>query len=566
MDGVTGVRHAITAFLRAEGADRLGHKGGRTLLDHLRSTAVIVRRWDQPAWLEHAALIHSVYGTDAFHQQLVDPSRRAEVAAVAGQRAEQLAYLFCATPRRPLFAGTYRWARDLPMRLPPGANETDAVPPARRGDLDALVVLHMANLADQACRPDGTPGRWLVRLRDLGELLLDSDEVVPPACVARLTDFTDADESLAGRLYVRALRAAGEARTNALALAATSCPVVAEPCVWLAHLARCRGDAASTRGWAGQGRARLLSLGTTWDKRLTFEEWLAVMDGLERQIMSEPAAEAGPISDPRALLEDVAGRALTVVPRHVRGHAVAAVDEAAGRRRFQRYVEELGDDGAAGAGRIYPDLPSHPWYEAADFPLVRYLEDHFSAIRAELLALDGVRFQRESERIGRTGEWDVAFLYERGRRRDEVCAACPVTTRAVETHRTMRTAAGLIYVSRMRPGTHISPHRGPTNIRLRCHLAISVPEGDCAIRVGDRTQLWREGGCLVFDDSFDHEAWNHTEEDRIVLIVDLWHPALSDAEVALLEGLHAHTYRHARRLSRYWAANAAAAREADPPG
>ena len=62
---------------------------------------------------------------------------------------------------------------------------------------------------------------------------------------------------------------------------------------------------------------------------------------------------------------------------------------------------------------------------------------------------------------------------------------------------------------------------------------------------------------------FDHEAWNHTDEDRIVLIVDLWHPGLSDAEVRLLEGLHAYTYRHARRLSRYWAANVAAAREPD---
>jgi aspartate beta-hydroxylase len=87
-----------------------------------------------------------------------------------------------------------------------------------------------------------------------------------------------------------------------------------------------------------------------------------------------------------------------------------------------------------------------------------------------------------------------------------------------------------------------------------------VPPGDCAIRVSDHTEHWQEGRCMVFDDSYEHEAWNHTDEDRIVLIVDLWHPALSDAEVALLQGLHAHTDRQARRLSRYWAANAAAAR------
>ena len=120
---------------------------------------------------------------------------------------------------------------------------------------------------------------------------------------------------------------------------------------------------------------------------------------------------------------------------------------------------------------------SRPWHDPSEFPLVAELEARFPEIRAEVLALDDTRFHRESERIGRTGDWDVVFLYERGRRHDDVCAACPVTARAIEAHRTVRTVAGLIYVSRMRPRTHISAHRGPTNLRLRCHLAIAVPDG-----------------------------------------------------------------------------------------
>jgi aspartate beta-hydroxylase len=110
----------------------------------------------------------------------------------------------------------------------------------------------------------------------------------------------------------------------------------------------------------------------------------------------------------------------------------------------------------------------------------------------------------------------------------------------------------------MRPGTHIRPHRGPTNLRLRCHLGIKVPDGDCAIRVGAQTRRWEQGHCLVFDDYFEHEAWNQTDEDRIVLIVDLWHPGLSATEVRLLEGLQRYAYGHASRLSSYWSANAAA--------
>jgi aspartate beta-hydroxylase len=204
-------------------------------------------------------------------------------------------------------------------------------------------------------------------------------------------------------------------------------------------------------------------------------------------------------------------------------------------------------------------LESQPWYHPSDFPLAGYLESRYEAIRDEILALESATFQRESERIKRSGEWDVAFLYERGRRHDEVCAACPVTTYGVESYPAMRTVAGLVYVSRMRAGTHIQAHRGPTNLRVRCHLGIKVPDGDCAIRVGDQTRHWHEGRCLVFNDFFEHEAWNHTEEDRIVLIVDMWHPGLSGAEVRLLEGLHAYAYTYARQLHRYWSSNAAAA-------
>jgi hypothetical protein len=448
------------------------------------------------------------------------------------------------------------------MRPPAGAPEGGDVEPATRAEADALVLLHMANLADQARAADGSPARWLVRLRDLGELLIDSDDVTPPACIGALSVVGEEDESSALRSYGQAVTANDEARTGALALAAVACPVLAEPCVWLAHLARGRGEEPAARSWAAHARARLLALGTAWDKRLSYEEWLAVIDGLEHPISTGPPPREAALSDPRLLL----ARATAAPPPH-RGStgraatAVPASDEAAGRRRFERYLAGLGEDGDAGAGRLYPDLPSQPWHDPRAFPLVGYLEARFPAIRDEILALDPTRFAPESERIGRTGDWDVVFLYERGRRHDEICAACPVTAHGVDTHRTIRTHAGLIYVSRMRAGTHITAHRGPTNLRLRCHLGITVPGGDCAIRVGDRTEHWQEGRCLVFDDSYDHEAWNHTNEDRIVLIVDLWHPALSDAEVSLLQGLHAHTHRQARRLSRYWATNTAAARD-----
>lgn len=556
--------HRLISFLRVEGAARCSHAGRRSLLEHLVGTYDILRRWNQPAWLQHAALIHSVYGTDAYHQQLLPVARRGDVAQVAGDHAERLAYLFGVTPRKRLFGGMHVWARDVPTARSGPEQEAADDPPATRDELDALVLLHMANLAEQASAADGSPGPWLARLRELGELLIDSDAVRLPLFVAALASVSEEDESQARRAYAAGIAAGDDPGrgADALALAASLCPVVPEPCIWQAYLSRSRGDVAMAARWARAARRRLLALGTPWDKRLTFDEWLRLTRLLERPGEADFAEPPGAITEPRGLLD-----ALSPAPGHhdpaaraaARPQRATAPEPAEGLRRFHRYLDTFADPEGDAARRIYPDLDSRPWFDPADFPVADYLQSRYEDIREEILALDASRFHPESERIERSGGWDVAFFYERGRRRDEVCEACPVTAQGLESHGSMRTMAGLIYVSRMRAGTHIAAHRGPTNLRVRCHLGITVPPGDCAIRVGEETRHWTEGACLVFDDYFEHEAWNYADEDRIVLIVDLWHPGLSMTEVRLLEGLHRYAHAHARQLNRYWASNAAAA-------
>jgi aspartate beta-hydroxylase len=558
----------VIDFLRSEGAEAVRHAGTRTLLAHLVSSYEIARRWAQSTVIAHAALVHSVYGTDVYTRPVLSLTRRHELIALVGEQAERLAYLFAVTPRGPLFAGTHSWLRDIPHRAVDGAGNAAAESPASRDESDALIVLHMANLAEQAQARDGRPGVWLAKLRDLAEVVIASDAVTVPVFLAELAAFTATDEEHLRDLYRAGLAEDEdlEMRRNRLALAAATCPVVPEPCVWLAHLSRCRDDAPGATWWARSAQRRLLRLGTAWDKRLTFGEWGQLARRLERP-------GGGYASSPDELITDPA--VLLAARRERRDDTVSAAptaaftargvpnSDSAGWKRFCQYIDNVGaTTGGVGRGE-YPDLESQPWHDASDFPLAGYLEAHFAEIRDEVCALEAAWFQRETERIRRTGDWDVAFFYERGRRHDDVCDACPVTTRGIETMAAMRTAGGLIYVSRMRPGTHIQPHRGPTNLRLRCHLGVTVPDGDCALRVGDDIRQWQEGKCLVFDDYLEHEAWNLTEQDRIVLIVDLWHPGLSPSEVRLLEGLHAYTYAYARRLQRYWAANDAAV---VPPG
>ena len=88
------------------------------------------------------------------------------------------------------------------------------------------------------------------------------------------------------------------------------------------------------------------------------------------------------------------------------------------------------------------------------------------------------------------------------------------------------------------------------------NLGIDVPDG-CGLRVGGIERRWEEGRCVVFDDSFTHEAWNRSDQPRVVLVVDLWHPDLTDDEVVLLNGLHRYATANGTGLMRYWNRNRA---------
>ncbi len=87
--------------------------------------------------------------------------------------------------------------------------------------------------------------------------------------------------------------------------------------------------------------------------------------------------------------------------------------------------------------------------------------------------------------------------------------------------------------SLLRPDTHIRPHHGMLNTRLICHLPLITPPG-CALRVGNETREWRAGELLIFDDSFEHEAWNRGSETRVVLLFEIWRPELAAEERAAL--------------------------------
>mgnify|MGYP006144286501 CR=1 FL=1 len=84
--------------------------------------------------------------------------------------------------------------------------------------------------------------------------------------------------------------------------------------------------------------------------------------------------------------------------------------------------------------------------------------------------------------------------------------------------------------------------RRASQLRLRVHLPLKVPAGSsdaCALRVADEARQWEVGRALIFDDAFEHEVWNETDESRVVLLFDLWHPDLSGDEIAAIQAMFA---------------------------
>jgi aspartyl/asparaginyl beta-hydroxylase (cupin superfamily) len=147
-------------------------------------------------------------------------------------------------------------------------------------------------------------------------------------------------------------------------------------------------------------------------------------------------------------------------------------------------------------------------------------------------------------------DWSTLYLWENGEPVTDHIARCPRTFDAIRQLPLCDIAprAPTIMFSLLRAGARIPAHTGIINARLICHLPLVVPPG-CGFRVGNEMREWEVGKLLIFDDTIEHEAWNESDEDRVVLIFDIWRPEVSEADRAALQAVFAgiDTYAAAAR-------------------
>ena len=196
-------------------------------------------------------------------------------------------------------------------------------------------------------------------------------------------------------------------------------------------------------------------------------------------------------------------------------------------------------------GLHYPFLPADEFFDREHFPWLDRLEAATDDILAELNEILGHREPglepyiamapgmpaSKWSALDKSLDWGAFHLWKEGERIDENCARAPRTTELVESLPLCRIdgRAPAVFFSILKAGSHIPPHTGVTNVRSIVHLPLIVPQS-CGFRVGGETREWRKGEAFVFDDTIEHEAWNRSDKDRAILIIDTWNPHLSEHE------------------------------------
>ncbi|WP_309606608.1 aspartyl/asparaginyl beta-hydroxylase domain-containing protein [Phenylobacterium sp.] len=226
------------------------------------------------------------------------------------------------------------------------------------------------------------------------------------------------------------------------------------------------------------------------------------------------------------------------------------------RRRFDHFVDIV-----SGKSRVYGQQPSDfhfpglraiEFYDNDEFPWLAGVESCFADILEELQVYlsggaddfapyvqlpVGAPVDQWAD-LNHSPAWSSLFLKKNGRVVEETARWFPKTLKALSLipQPVAPNRSPVAMFSALRPHTAIPPHHGVTNTRVVLHLPLIVPD-NCGFRVGSETRRWTPGKAWVFDDTIEHEAWNNSDDLRVILIADVWSPQLSQDERAMYGAL-----------------------------
>ena len=192
-----------------------------------------------------------------------------------------------------------------------------------------------------------------------------------------------------------------------------------------------------------------------------------------------------------------------------------------GKRLIRGLADFLGSQSTVGDA---------PVLDSKHFPFLASFTDNWQAIHAEIVKFSSTARRSRCFRKSRptrcafprapTGVPSSSLVSARSWRR--IASRRPSPRSLLEAVPELQTA----WFSILGPGYHIPAHRGVTKGILRAHLGLIIPRDaeKCRMRVGDTINVWRPGEIFVFDDTYEHEVWNDTADERVILLFDFNRP------------------------------------------
>lgn len=173
----------------------------------------------------------------------------------------------------------------------------------------------------------------------------------------------------------------------------------------------------------------------------------------------------------------------------------------------------------------YPGQGEPAFYPEGGFAWTAPFAAHLPAIQQELQAYLRTAVPRKhygNSVVSEQGAWSSIPLVTWGLTYHRQLSRFPETARALQQIDGLVSAS----FSLLKAGTSIHPHYGDTNAIIRSHFGVDVPAGlpQVGFRVNGEERAWRNGEFLFFCDGYVHSAWNHSEKDRIVMIIDVLRP------------------------------------------
>lgn len=176
------------------------------------------------------------------------------------------------------------------------------------------------------------------------------------------------------------------------------------------------------------------------------------------------------------------------------------------------------------------------YFETNQFEWAKNIEDNFALIEKEMnyfLESNASSFEPyfATEMMNQPNKWQTIGFAFWGLRDKKNCEKCP------ETLKLFSKIPGFVSlsISKMEPHSEIKPHFGDTDAIYRCHLPLRVPGKlpDIGFHVGYEQRNWEKGKLMIFNDAAYHKAWNHTDQPRIILMIDIIRPEYLDDQIQI---------------------------------